>query len=1639
MAQQAAQTAAGGGATAEVARRRTREMSPEMRARALEEMSKNLLFNSIREAERLRIVDSMFDVEKHAGEDVITQGADGDNFYIIDRGVLEVFLQGVQGPVKRYDNVGSFGELALMYSQPRAATVRAAGDCLLWAMSRHTYQHMMRESEQAKRSEIQGFLERVSLFDSLQDEAGSHQLASLTDLCIDDGAQRTYVAGDCICKQGEEGDEFFILKSGAAQAHVTGKGKVRDYQAGDYFGEKALMNDSGRRAATIVATSAAQCLVVPGREFKNLLGSLDVELARRQQEYDQALNSDAASAPRAAGGMPLQLTDSNDMQRMQSRTADTAVIGDNSPTVSWAAPPASDEEQPGAQDTVAPLPDPAPSTYQRRGRRTSVSAEVFNSMAQQAAQTAAGGGATAEVARRRTREMSPEMRARALEEMSKNLLFNSIREAERLRIVDSMFDVEKHAGEDVITQGADGDNFYIIDRGVLEVFLQGVQGPVKRYDNVGSFGELALMYSQPRAATVRAAGDCLLWAMSRHTYQHMMRESEQAKRSEIQGFLERVSLFDSLQDEAGSHQLASLTDLCIDDGAQRTYVAGDCICKQGEEGDEFFILKSGAAQAHVTGKGKVRDYQAGDYFGEKALMNDSGRRAATIVATSAAQCLVVPGREFKNLLGSLDVELARRQQEYDQALNSDAASAPRAAGGMPLHQGDRAGLQGNSVELRAIGHQHHQISEADIAIAELFETGLILKMMGARASNATAASDEAFLFQLAGLRNQLVLRWSDIRSRKAVGCVSLARIAQIDFDRQRLEVILSSGRHVPIVLVASREVDFQTLRRALQHLHSGDTANESTESAAQESKRNMAGLDREIAALESELQADDVTQQATGSTTQAVYFGGNRVNQWGELTGDANMPTQRAPAVDATVRPGSEDVVETLTGISDREAAAAIARAEGQAANAVAKAEAEIAAAKANAEAATAAARADAEAAITKAKEEADSAEAESAFALVIARAEAEAAGAEASAEAEATAARARAQLESEIAIARARAEAEAEAIIVRAKAEAEATTIRARAEAEAAQAAAKARADAAAATAQSEAAAAARSQIEAAQALADARAARDKAAQADAARIEAARMEAEMSKSAQIEASRVEVAKVEAAQMQAHFARAQQEAAEVRAQMEAQQLALENHKAELEGQRRAIMEEEQAAIQRAKAASDAHIREQLKRHESEVVRQRESLLAEKKKVAAELRAAQEASYLQAAALEPEPEAQVARSSGAYEATVDRMPEAVQRALIRVIADAIGQRRSVFGVQCRDIRSFFSAVDRDGNGWLSLEELQDAMSRLDMGLVDEQLRRLVRTIDTDSDGQVTFSEFEKWMMSQSQEDIELQAQRDESRLQWQAERQLDAASTSSIEGPDSAPSSAPSSVQDDASWPDQYSDERSTAGVQQDSTLVSEAVPYASTRHPDAALSLDGARPKDVTRTTRRAPNATRRGPRRRTLHLVRGQGLFELLDREDPEECQWFVSPDGSDKSDGRQPEQSVDGKKGPFATFKRCRRVIDSTRDQRRHVIYISAGNSEWERYVVGMSAPLHANIAGFLHQSLMHCPPEVKDATLGQLIHRGVRTVHDLVAGPQRIHSAEELVQMGLPTCAQKDLWQAIENISHTQQVSTFYVIA
>ena len=116
-------------------------------------IAKNVLFSHLDENERSDIFDAMFPYSAIPGEIIIKQGNEGDNFYIIDQvpilpfqyqyilfppislqGEVEVYVNGEK--VLNIGEGGSFGELALIYGTPRAATVKAATDVKLWGIDR---------------------------------------------------------------------------------------------------------------------------------------------------------------------------------------------------------------------------------------------------------------------------------------------------------------------------------------------------------------------------------------------------------------------------------------------------------------------------------------------------------------------------------------------------------------------------------------------------------------------------------------------------------------------------------------------------------------------------------------------------------------------------------------------------------------------------------------------------------------------------------------------------------------------------------------------------------------------------------------------------------------------------------------------------------------------------------------------------------------------------------------------------------------------------------------------------------------------------------------------------------------------------------------------------------------------------------------------------------------------------------------------------------------------------------------------------------------------------------------------------------------------------------------------------------------
>jgi CRP-like cAMP-binding protein len=75
-------------------------------------------------------------------------------------------------------------------------------------------------------------------------------------------------AGTVLCRKGESGGDFFVILEGKADVDAPEGRRV--LEAGDFFGEIALI-DNGPRTATVTAATPMRCLVLGHPQFRDVL------------------------------------------------------------------------------------------------------------------------------------------------------------------------------------------------------------------------------------------------------------------------------------------------------------------------------------------------------------------------------------------------------------------------------------------------------------------------------------------------------------------------------------------------------------------------------------------------------------------------------------------------------------------------------------------------------------------------------------------------------------------------------------------------------------------------------------------------------------------------------------------------------------------------------------------------------------------------------------------------------------------------------------------------------------------------------------------------------------------------------------------------------------------------------------------------------------------------------------------------------------------------------------------------------------------------------------------------------------------------------------------------------------------------
>jgi cAMP-dependent protein kinase regulator len=197
-------------------------------------IAKNFFFDDMHTGDLPVFIDAFepFEVEKDSH--IISQGDKGDFFYIVgENGSVSFVVNG--NKVGKAGEGSAFGELALLYSCPRAATVVAeSSPTNLYRVGQKTFRALLQKQTKRKEAEKMKLLKAVDFLS----EISRYDLKRLGRAM----ALNNFEPGDCLVRKGDEGDAFYILNEGRVDVTNISVGSTKfddvTLEAGAYFGER---------------------------------------------------------------------------------------------------------------------------------------------------------------------------------------------------------------------------------------------------------------------------------------------------------------------------------------------------------------------------------------------------------------------------------------------------------------------------------------------------------------------------------------------------------------------------------------------------------------------------------------------------------------------------------------------------------------------------------------------------------------------------------------------------------------------------------------------------------------------------------------------------------------------------------------------------------------------------------------------------------------------------------------------------------------------------------------------------------------------------------------------------------------------------------------------------------------------------------------------------------------------------------------------------------------------------------------------------------------------------------------------------------------------------------------------------------
>ena len=429
--------------------------------------------------------------------EIFKQGEPAGCFYILRQGTCEIIVNGEKKEILQKGNY--FGDTALLYGTYREYTVKTSTDCYVWIMEKKNFKKVIEHILHITYEDNNSNIGKLSLF-----SVASHdQKIKLSNNIY----RETHLENKTIFEKGNISNCIYILKDGNINLKKDGK-VIKSLTKGEYFGTLEVISNSNR-ITEAVPKEKTHLLALPVFYLKSLYGD------NYRSVLALSLIKSAFSNNSNLKKLNLKFLDEIfNLISFRYYEKETEIIKSGEPKNSLIVVPIEGE-----------LIEVSTSKTICERNNVLFGKEIYNEEATKTS-SAIKCKSYSLLAILKCSDLKQHFKCSLkmlgekssfIEQLRKVNLFKNFTNA-KLENLSKKIKVEKVPnGKNVITQGEEGTRFYIVKKGLVDIFVKDKY--IRTMNENEYLGERALFFKEPRSATAKAHGDVEVYYLEKDDFE----------------------------------------------------------------------------------------------------------------------------------------------------------------------------------------------------------------------------------------------------------------------------------------------------------------------------------------------------------------------------------------------------------------------------------------------------------------------------------------------------------------------------------------------------------------------------------------------------------------------------------------------------------------------------------------------------------------------------------------------------------------------------------------------------------------------------------------------------------------------------------------------------------------------------------------------------------------------------------------------------------------------------------------------------------------------------------------------------------------------------------------------------------------